>query len=135
MFLQLRPEDRKQANTHYFAGVSYQKQERYDKAEKEYLKAIAIDPLCYKAYCNLGSICMRMGRGDEGLAFYEKAIEINPYDSIALFDLGMFYMTHDDEDKGLMYFSRAIASDRTIEAVPQLTPANRPAICGYTIIP
>lgn len=115
MFLQLRSEDRKQANTHYLAGVSYQKQERYDKAEEEYLKAIAIDPQCYKAYCNLGSIYLKIGREDEGLAFKEKALEINPDDSITLFGLGMFYMTHDEEDKGLTHFSRAIASDRSIE--------------------
>ena len=103
------------AETHYFSGVSYQQRGLYEEAEKEYLKAIELNHKYYKAYCNLGSICMKAGRGEEAEKYYKKALQINPEDPIALFDLGCIYFTSGDEDEGLKYFCKAIITDSAIE--------------------
>jgi len=103
------------AEIHYFSGVSYQQKGLYEEAEKEYLKAIELNHKYYKAYCNLGSICMKTGRGEEAEKYYKKALQINPEDPIALFDLGCIYFTSGDENEGLKYFCKAIIADSAIE--------------------
>ena len=104
------------AGTHYFSGVAYQKRGLYDKAEKEYLKAIELNPDYYKAYCNLGSICMKTWRVEEAVEYYEKALQINPKDPIALLDIGSIYFADENsEAEGLKYFCKAIIADSAFE--------------------
>ena len=103
------------AETHYFSGVAYQQKRLYKEAEKEYLKAINLNPECHKAYCNLGSLSLKNGRVKDAEKYYKKALQINPKDSIALLDLGCMYFVHYDEDKGLEYFCNAIIADSNIE--------------------
>ena len=106
------------AGTHYFSGVSYQQRGLYKDAEKEYLKAIELDPDYYKAYCNLGAICMKTQRGEEAEKYYKKSLQINPKDPITLLNIGSIYFADKtSEDEGLKYFCKAIVADSAVEPV------------------
>ncbi len=101
----------KSIEEHYFLGVSYEKKGLYNDAEKEYLKAIELNPEHYKAYCNLGTVYSKTGRTEEAIKYYKRALQINPKDSITLLNLGRIYFVSVDEDEGLEYFSKAIDVD------------------------
>lgn len=118
------------AGTHYFSGVSYQQRGLYKDAEKEYLKAIESDPDYYKAYCNLGAICMKTQRGEEAEKYYKKALQINPKDPITLLNIGSIYFADEaSEDEGLKCFSKAIIADSAVE------PAVHQKIHTYSYYP
>ena len=117
--MHFRPLDiikRKNANSHYWTGVSYERQHLDHEAEKEYLKAIELDPTCYKAYCNIGSICSRQkGRLDEAFVYIRKALEVNPSDSLAIRNLVyLSYMSYGDS-KAFDCLSDAIVANPHIE--------------------
>lgn len=118
------------AGTHYFSGVSYQQRGLYKDAEKEYLKAIESDPDYYKAYCNLGAICMKTQRRGAAEKYYKKALQINPKDPITLLNIGSIYFADEaSEGEGLKCFSKAIIADSAVE------PAVHQKIHTYSYYP
>lgn len=104
------------ADTHYWAGVNYEKRHMYKEAEKEYWSAINLDSCHYKAYCNLGSIISRnRGRMAEAVRCFERALEICPNDSLSNYNLGCVYYLNYSEVEALEYLSNAIIADHSVE--------------------
>ncbi|ODS39760.1 MAG: hypothetical protein A7315_10465 [Candidatus Altiarchaeales archaeon WOR_SM1_79] len=76
------------AEPHYNLGCLLSDLERYGEAEKEYRKAIEIDPELALAHTRLGGLLYNLERYGEAEKEYRKAIEIDPEDTWAHGSLG-----------------------------------------------
>jgi len=71
----------------------------YAAAEREYKRAIALDPKYTTAHHNLGVMLVRTGRAEEGMAELRGALEIEPFSIIVnrLYGECMIYLRRYDE--------------------------------------
>jgi tetratricopeptide (TPR) repeat protein len=65
------------AESHYTNGVTFFKKGYYDRAIREFTRALEINPGFAKAYAVRGVIYAAQGRFDEAIADSDKALEIN----------------------------------------------------------
>ncbi|MCF6282158.1 MAG: tetratricopeptide repeat protein [Candidatus Polarisedimenticolaceae bacterium] len=70
-------------------GLSYQRKEQYEAAEKRFRQAILVQPENSIAYNQLGILLRTRGEFDTSLAMYEKAIEINSDYALAHLNMGI----------------------------------------------
>ena len=71
-------EKRQNANTFFKKGEAYQEQGNYEKASKEYEKAVKADPHYAEAYSNLGYTYRKQGRFDQAVSTYKQALALKP---------------------------------------------------------
>ncbi len=71
-------EKRKTANTYFMKGESYQKQNRYELAARQYEKAVKADNKYAEAYSNLGYCYRKQGLFDQAISNYQTAIDLKP---------------------------------------------------------
>ncbi|MEC9170258.1 MAG: tetratricopeptide repeat protein, partial [Pseudomonadota bacterium] len=62
----------------YNYGLLLKEAERFDDAQKQLSKAIAINPNYHVAFHALGNLMSELGRNEEAQLAYEKAIAKNP---------------------------------------------------------
>jgi len=109
---------------YYWLGIHAENLHDFQQAAIWYEKAAEVfGQLGYKkrqgrAYCNLGTVQLKMGNHIPAMTGFEKAIALNPRDGIAHFNIGMLYYTsHDPEDseyeRALDAFANAIVADPT----------------------
>jgi len=79
------------ARPHYNLGSSYLLRGLTDKAIREFLDAIQIDPGYSDAYLNLGVAYASIGVEEKAMAVLNKAIQLNPADSEPYYNLGLLY--------------------------------------------
>lgn len=73
---------------HFNLANGYFEKRMFDRAMREYLAAIAIDPKYAEAHNNLGNTYRALGRIDDAIRHYTLALEINPNIAEAHFNLG-----------------------------------------------
>jgi len=85
----------------------------YPAAEREYKRAIALDPNFTTAHHNLGVMLTRTGRSDEGMAEVRRALEIEPFSIIVnrLYGECLTYLRRYDE--GLAHLKKTSEMDPT----------------------
>ena len=71
-------EKRTAANTYFDQGKGFQDQGNYEKAAREYVKAVKADPGYAEAHSNLGFSYRKQGKFDKAVRSYKKAIELDP---------------------------------------------------------
>ena len=65
--------------THHNLGNAYLKLEKYELAEREFLKAVSIDSNFYHSYLWLGELYRAQGRTEKAVECYRKALDIYPH--------------------------------------------------------
>ena len=85
----------------------------YPAAEREYKRAIALDPNFTTAHHNLGVMLTRTGRSEEGMAEVRRALEIEPFSIIVnrLYGECLIYLRRYDE--GLAHLKKTSEMDPT----------------------
>ncbi|MDD5154997.1 MAG: glycosyltransferase family 39 protein [Candidatus Omnitrophica bacterium] len=78
-------------NIAYSRGAIYYSMNKFDKAEEEFKRAIAISPFFVDAYYNLGFLYNRERRTNEAIALLEKAAFLDPDDIGVMFELSRAY--------------------------------------------
>jgi len=82
---------------------------KFDSALNDFDKAIAIDPVDYRAYNNRGCMYFDKGLIDRSLEDLNKAISINPNYDNAYYNRGFAYMAKAQYDKAIEDYSKAIS--------------------------
>ena len=74
-------------------GTIFFHQRKWQKAEAQYLAAIAVDPEYALAAFNLGNLYDERGQRDLALKHYEDALRINPRYGDAHYNLALLFQT------------------------------------------
>jgi serine/threonine protein kinase len=80
----------------------------YEKAEKEYLRAIELNPGDADAHRRLGQVYERNDKLDEARAEFLRAVEVEPQYFTACQDLGEFYRNRGDLRGAALQFERCV---------------------------
>ena len=95
---------------HNLMGDAYRRKGLFDKAIKQYTRAIASDPGFSAAYYGIG--LTYLGKRDIGHAheYFSKALEIDPDNVLALADMAdLLLMRKENPEKALRYAQRAVS--------------------------
>jgi len=90
---------------HYDLGRTYHLQNIPDKAIKNYLEAIRIDPNDLESHNNLGMLLRNKNKLDEAIDHFRKAIEINPGFISAYSNLGRTLQLQGKLDDAILYLN------------------------------
>ncbi len=71
-------EKRLNADRYFKKGEAYQEKKQYQMAEKNYQKAVQIDPHYAEAHSNLGFSYRKQGKFEQAVKAYKRAIDLNP---------------------------------------------------------
>ncbi len=100
------------AEPHNTLGIIYSDQKKYDIAEKEFLRAIAINPKYSEAYYNLAMSYRESGKKlGEWEQYIKKSIALNPRFVEAFFSLGTHYAEQCELKKAADFFKQALAAN------------------------
>ena len=92
-------------------GATYAKLDQWDKAAKDYSKAVEIDPTFERGYSNLGDAYAKMKQWDEVITNYSKAIELKPDKKESYLDRGFAFSNEGQTDKAIADYVKAIELD------------------------
>jgi len=98
----------KQADTHNNMGICYFKIKMYDQAQKEYLRAIEIDPDFPLAYFNLGLVRASQRDIPKALEYFDKSMELKPKDAKVYLNLGSVYDRLGKPEKSFQAYAMAL---------------------------
>lgn len=96
------------ASTYYNRGTAYSNKGEYDKAIKDYNKAIELNPDFAGAYNNRGFAYYHQSDYDKAIENYNTAIELNPDDVGAYNNRGAAYANVGNYKKTIEDFTKAI---------------------------
>jgi tetratricopeptide (TPR) repeat protein len=92
-------------------------------ADKEYRRAIELNPRYAVAHQWYGNYLQMMGHPEEGLAERKLAVEVDPLSPIMNFELALdYYYTH-DYDKAIEQFQKTLELDHDFPPARQFLPA------------
>jgi tetratricopeptide (TPR) repeat protein len=104
---------------HFVLGSIYERQKKYDQAEKHFREVLAANPLNAAAFNYLGYMLADRGvRLDESVKFIQKALEIEPSNGAYLDSLGWAYYKmsrYDLAAPNLEKAAKMITGDPTIQ--------------------
>lgn len=98
----------KQADTHSNMGICYMKIGLYEPAEKQFLRAIEIDPKFDLAYFNLGLIKALQKNVPKAMEYFDKTLELNPKDATVYRNLGAIYDKLGEPEKSFKAYQAAL---------------------------
>jgi tetratricopeptide (TPR) repeat protein len=84
-----------------------------EEAEKEYLAALAVNPLDEKAECKLGDLAALRGDQQAAAEYYQRALKHQPNDSEAILGLSKILMTMNQPENALPLLEHAVKLDPT----------------------
>ena len=64
------------AELHLGAGIYHERHGRLDRAQRQYERALRIDPSLFEAHVNLGLLLLRRGEPDRALAHHRRALAL-----------------------------------------------------------
>ena len=96
------------AHRYVFLGNMLSQHGRYDKAEAQYRKAIALDPKLTDAYVEFGSVLTIQEKYVEAISQYEKAIELDPKSAWTYAALGNVSSKQKRFVAAILYYHKAI---------------------------
>jgi tetratricopeptide (TPR) repeat protein len=80
----------------------------WTEAEREYKRALELDPRYPLAHQWYGGYLERIGRTEEGIAERRVAIELDPLSASTQFELGLAYFYSRDYDRAIQQFQKAV---------------------------
>ncbi len=95
------------ADLHYNFGHVLQSQERWQEAEKSYLRAVGLQRLHQPALIGLGIVAMHAGRPQDAVKWFERALAITPDDNRLLLNLAIACRAAGDEFRARQLEQRA----------------------------
>jgi tetratricopeptide (TPR) repeat protein len=95
----------------------------FTKAEKEYLRAIELDPDYAIAHQWYGACLEVMGRRSEAIAERKQALELDPVSPTHNFSVGLAFYYARDYDRAIEQFQKALELDQNFPAVHIFLPA------------
>lgn len=95
----------------------------WGEAEKEFKRAIELNPRYAVAHQWYGGLLERTRNVDEGIAERKLALELDPLSPIIIFELGQAYYFARDYDNALDQYQRALELDPNFPAALQYVPA------------
>ena len=87
---------------------------QFARAMKPASQAVALNPLYWDAYANLGVCCRRLGMLDSALTVLEIADGLNPYNARITYELGAVAMLRHKNDKAEKLFLQSLELDSTL---------------------
>jgi len=100
------------ADVFFLRGLIHTEVRRYDLAEEDYKKVLALDPFYQGAWLNLGSTALRAGDARKALACYEKELANYPGPA-ALHQMGRVYAKLGKPDSARYVYEQAVKIDST----------------------
>ena len=95
----------------------------WTNAEKEYKRAIELNPRYATAHQWYGGYLSVMGRSDEAIAERKRALELEPLSLVINFELGLSYYHARDYDKAIEQFQKTLELDQNFPAAHNFLPA------------
>ena len=92
----------------------------WPEAEKEYKRAMELDPRYPLSHQWYGGYLERTGRIDESLAERRIALEIDPLSASAIFELGLGYFFARDYDQAIQQFRKALELEPGFPSATQM---------------
>jgi tetratricopeptide (TPR) repeat protein len=108
------------ATTHYNLGLLMSQTGRLADAEREYRRAVALDPSQADARGNLGPLLARMGRGREAAEELRRLVADDPENVSALTNLGVVLIQQGRPKEARPYLEKAL---QLAPGVPQILEA------------
>jgi DNA-binding winged helix-turn-helix (wHTH) protein/TolB-like protein/Flp pilus assembly protein TadD len=95
----------------------------WTNAEKEYKRAIELNPRYATAHQWYGGYLSVMGRSDEAIAERKLALELEPLSLVINFELGLSYYHARNYDKAIEQFQKTLELDQNFPAAHNFLPA------------
>jgi TolB-like protein/DNA-binding winged helix-turn-helix (wHTH) protein len=95
----------------------------WTSAEKEYKRAIELNPRYAVAHQWYGGYLAVMGRSDEAIAERKLAVELEPLSPIINFELGLAFYFARDYDRAIEQFQKTLELDQNFPAAHNFLPA------------
>jgi TolB-like protein/DNA-binding winged helix-turn-helix (wHTH) protein/Flp pilus assembly protein TadD len=92
-------------------------------AEKEYKRAIELNPRYATAHQWYGGYLAVMGRSDEAIAERKRAVELEPLSPILNFELGLAFYYARDYDQAIEQFQKTLELDQNFPSAHNFLPA------------
>ncbi len=80
------------------------RQQEIAQAERDFKKALEIDPRLFSACNGLGIVCRKTGRNAEAIVYWRKALAIKPDYDLALLNLGITLLEENRAAEALEFF-------------------------------
>jgi tetratricopeptide (TPR) repeat protein len=93
---------------HQAAGNSWLKSGIPEKAERNYRKALEIDPHSDAIAANIGVLCLQQKRLDEAKIAFQEAIRVNPSNEKAWFGMGSLQLALTEKSSALDAFAQSL---------------------------
>ncbi len=113
-----------------FLGKIAYREQRLEKAEEYFRKAVGEDPGAYAPTVNLGGTLLALGRYSEALPYNTAAAEMRPDDALANAQVGVNYFFHRKYEEAEPYLLKAKRLDPSHFTNPQLVLAQTYEIQG-----
>ena len=97
----------------------------WNRAEKEFRKALELDPFLISAHQRYGSYLTFMGRFEESIRHYETALELDPFSLQINMNLATTYYLRCEYDRAINHLLK------TIELEPNYMPTHFVLGCAY----
>ena len=139
------------ASTHLATGRLLESRQDFVRAQKEYEKAIELEPKNLMALVSLARLHDRQGSPDQAIATYQKALQAHPKSALVHNDLGLCYARKRDLPSAVSMLHKAVEiepgkanyrnnlatvlveSGRTEEALKHLLAVHAPAEAHYNL--
>ncbi|HXU10702.1 MAG TPA: tetratricopeptide repeat protein [Candidatus Binatia bacterium] len=99
------------AQVHNNLGVIYSEKQVFEKAGREYDRALDLDPRLAAAWYNFGNDLLRLGEVRRAVRYFTKSLRLYPTDVWALKNRGLGYMKAGKKQKARKYFETALKID------------------------
>jgi tetratricopeptide (TPR) repeat protein len=96
-------------NVHFAIGFLHWRDKRFDDAEREFRRELALDPAHCQAMAYLGDIEVQRGNNAEARALLSKASAARADIRIAEYDLGVILQKAGEFEPAVRHFERAVA--------------------------
>jgi tetratricopeptide (TPR) repeat protein len=87
--------------------------QKFDEAENEYRRAIALKPDFFEARFDLAQVLDEQGKHDESIHEYQQAVALKPENAEAQYNLGALLMQKNQFDNARPHLAAAVAADST----------------------
>lgn len=94
------------ANEHYEKGTEYLNKAQYDKAIKEFKRAIKFDKEFVLAYDNLAISYRQQKNYKKAIKYYKKSLAICPVGNLGLMNIAVIYSLLKDYNTSLEYYNK-----------------------------
>ena len=97
------------AKLHYDLGAVFEERKDFAQANREYNKAVSLEPQYEPALAGLGNVDLNFGRAKEASEMFQKALQLKPDDAKALTNYGTALLSLGEIDEAKMQYQRAIS--------------------------